>query len=87
MEDRDGGERPTVIGSLVVIPEPKYKSRGKFFGKFKGRKVHHTSGSPLMKGGYHSMSADGIALSSSFSLAEGSGQKRNKKRHRTPHFV
>lgn len=81
-EGAEGGAAP-VVGSLMVIPEPKYK-RGRLFGKFKGKKnLKRGESAPvvLTKYGYRSMSG------SSFSAAtESSEQKRNKK-HRIPHFV
>ena len=80
-----------VVGPLMVIPEPKYKSRGKFFSKFKGRRGVHKRGSSspvvLTKYGYHSMGEGSLSTSSSFSSVETGEHKRNKKRHRTPHFV
>lgn len=68
------------IGSLVVVPEPKYKYRGKFLEKLRSKR-----GSPsLSRGGHHSVSADGI-FSEVGSV--GSRSPKYKKRHRTPHFV
>lgn len=82
------GREGTTIGSLVVIPEPK-KHRGKLFGKLKGKKRGSRENSPLLtRGGIHSVSTDGIMLSSAFSMSEGSPKSpKSKKRHRIPHFV
>lgn len=90
-EVKDELETSTKVGSLVVIPEPKYKSRGKLFGKMRGRKGGK-GGSPVVMTKY-SVSLGALASStssSSFSSFEGGDYKspKNKKRHtRTPHFV
>lgn len=92
----------TKIGSLVVVPEPKRKHRGKFLEKLKGRRGGGGGGRgggssrasreeyppppALLHKGLHSVSTDGI-----FPLPSSTDQEtrspKNKKRHRTPHFV
>jgi hypothetical protein len=91
-EGRGVRDMDNTAAGLLVIPEPKFKSR-KFFGKFKGRRGVHKRGisSPvvLTKYGYHSINdGPGLSTSVSFSAMETNEQKRHKKRHhRTPHFV
>lgn len=87
-DDEEGDNNgATKIGSLVVIPEPKYKSRGKFLDKLKGKRGGKgggasREGSPVvLTKGHHSVSMPAFSDSSEFK------SPKNKKRHRIPHFV
>ena len=78
------------FGSLVVIPEPKHKSRGKFLEKLKGKRrgtgSRDESSPALLARGHHSVSTDALQLS--LSSEGGTRSPKHKKRHhRTPHFV
>lgn len=99
-EAEDGvGEdfRPTKIGGLVVVPEPKYKSRGKLLlSKMKRKKnMSTTDASPVGSEGGCGIASEGtgdpVLLAYGYLLSsDGTGMrspKNMKKRQRLPHFV
>lgn len=102
--DGEEGEdfRHTKIGGLVVVPEHKHKSRGKFLlGRMKRKKTASADGSPRLGSARSEVaqgieseqiegSGDPVLLAYGYlSPTDGSGVKspKNKKRQRLPHFV